>query len=973
MKRATGHDIQDMKTKVEEFKDCDLGYSLYKDYHGKSKNNTMVKESKEYNINYSLYKDYHGKSKNNTKVENSKDYNLGYSFYENFHGQSKNNTMVNFHGQSKNNTMVGESEDCNLDYSFYEDFHAQSELMNMELQLELDMVENGKEAFLRTIERARERGEESTTPYGRRLIQGLIEPMTKAINDFIAESDTGMAGRRHTALRFVKAVEPEVLAYLTLKTVLDGITRRERASRVALRVADSIMDELRMRKLREENPAQFKFVRGKLEKEHHLGRMRTLARYYANRAGVEVDWDLKTKVRVGMKLLDLLRVSTGLIEFQHVPVKLHQTELYAVPTAEAMDWINQLTDDMSILSPAYVPMVVPPKPWRGVYGGGYWSEAVRPIPLVKSNNKQYLEELDNRNIEAVFAAVNAMQNTPWRVNRKVLAVAEEAWEKNIQAGKLRIPNRDMEELPPRPADIDTNDEARRSWRRRAAKVYDRNMRLKSKRTQFRKILYIAKEFAKWERIYFPYQLDFRGRAYAIPMFLNPQGPDIAKGLLTFADGKPIEDETAAGWLAIHGANSYGQDKLSFSDRIAWVKEHQEQIMSVARDPFGKDFEWWINADSPWQFLAFAFEWAEFTEQGYGYVSSLPIAMDGSCNGLQHYSAALRDPVGGEATNLVPSPVPNDIYKRVAEVVEGYITALLRPDSPLFVAIPEGVVTTLPFDMAKLMRIWREQEIDPVDMCHKWLAWGIDRGLTKRSVMTLPYGSTQYSCREFLEEYVQERIEEGKPNVFAVNEEDNGIFKATLWLQPLVWAAIGEVVHAARVGMDWLKTCARLAASEGIPATWETPDGFLVQQFYYDATVQRVNTMLEGGVRVRLNLLKDTSQLDRRRQQQGIAPNWVHSMDATALRMYVNMAREHGIKHFALVHDSYGTVAADVETMGRCLRQAFIDLYTQHDPLEMFRVDMLMMLSEENAKQLPPVPEKGTLDLSLVAESDFFFA
>lgn len=100
---------------------------------------------------------------------------------------------------------------------------------------------------------------------------------------------------------------------------------------------------------------------------------------------------------------------------------------------------------------------------------------------------------------------------------------------------------------------------------------------------------------------------------------------------------------------------------------------------------------------------------------------------------------------------------------------------------------------------------------------------------------------------------------------------------------------------------------------------------------------------------------------------------LRSNAAAPLGMYVVMARNHGIRHFALVHDSYGTVAADVDLMGRCLRQAFIDLYTLHDPLEDFRVDIYLHLSEENVKQLPPVPPKGNLDLTQVAESDFFFA
>ena len=41
--------------------------------------------------------------------------------------------------------------------------------------------------------------------------------------------------------------------------------------------------------------------------------------------------------------------------------------------------------------------------------------------------------------------------------------------------------------------------------------------------------------------------------------------------------------------------------------------------------------------------------------------------DGSCNGLQHYAALGRDFNGGKAVNLVPGPVPADVYTEIANV------------------------------------------------------------------------------------------------------------------------------------------------------------------------------------------------------------------------------------------------------------------------------------------------------------------
>src|SRR5262249_36113216 len=88
--------------------------------------------------------------------------------------------------------------------------------------------------------------------------------------------------------------------------------------------------------------------------------------------------------------------------------------------------------------------------------------------------------------------------------------------------------------------------------------------------------------------------------------------------------------------------------------------------------------------------AFCLEWATFKREGFGFISSLPIALDGTCNALQHYAAMLRDEKSGEAVNLTPPAStgfvipgfdpdsdeepefqvepPQDIYQRAADEV-----------------------------------------------------------------------------------------------------------------------------------------------------------------------------------------------------------------------------------------------------------------------------------------------------------------
>ncbi|MGO8639201.1 DNA-directed RNA polymerase, partial [Rhizobium ruizarguesonis] len=78
-------------------------------------------------------------------------------------------------------------------------------------------------------------------------------------------------------------------------------------------------------------------------------------------------------------------------------------------------------------------------------------------------------------------------------------------------------------------------------------------------------------------------LDWRGRAYPLPLYLTPQGNDLQRGLLTFANAVPIHDEEAAEWLAIHGAGCWGYDKVSLEERVQWVLEHEVEIIASAQN------------------------------------------------------------------------------------------------------------------------------------------------------------------------------------------------------------------------------------------------------------------------------------------------------------------------------------------------------------------------------------------------------
>ena len=87
---------------------------------------------------------------------------------------------------------------------------------------------------------------------------------------------------------------------------------------------------------------------------------------------------------------------------------------------------------------------------------------------------------------------------------------------------------------------------------------------------------------------------------------------------------------------------------------------------------------------------------------------------------------------------------------------------------------------------------------------------------------------------------------------------------------------------------------------------------------------------------------------------------------------VNRAVDEGIQNFAMVHDSYGVLAADMDQLYVGLRQAFVDIY-QNDVMTDFFKSATSCLSDNELEAMPAQPKKGTFKLELVKESKYFFA
>jgi DNA-directed RNA polymerase len=139
-------------------------------------------------------------------------------------------------------------------------------------------------------------------------------------------------------------------------------------------------------------------------------------------------------------------------------------------------------------------------------------------------------------------------------------------------------------------------------------------------------------------------------------------------MLTFAEAKPLGSRGLY-WLKVHLANLAGNDKISFDERAQFTEDNMDNVRACVNDPFGEN-RWWMSLDDPFQAKATCHELIKAIDSGSPetYECSLPVHMDGSCNGLQHYAALGRDVVGGKAVNLCASDKPQDVYSGVMEEV-----------------------------------------------------------------------------------------------------------------------------------------------------------------------------------------------------------------------------------------------------------------------------------------------------------------
>lgn len=509
------------------------------------------------------------------------------------------------------------------------------------------------------------------------------------------------------------------------------------------------------------------------------------------------------------------------------------------------------------------PMLAPPRPWSALQRGGYAYALADSVPLVRNVSAL---DADPTCPQVVYDTLNPLQETAWRINEGVLTVAQQLQERLTAEERL--------------------------------------------------VLAEAADEAGQAALYFVHSLDFCGRIYPLGTYLTPQGPDLARALLCFANVCTI---TAQDGPALAALDRYGEQCLgSPLDPIT--------VARIARGPVETQPVWWA-AKKRWQYLAFCRErtaLADAHAAGKPYVSALPVWQDALANGLQHMALLLRDSELAPLVSLMPN-APRDVYEDVATRMSAHLWATVR-------------------DFTKSMTSAEAGANHPAEELLAQYGGTITRDVAKMPTMLFGYGGTQ---RGIWDRFVEDR---------GLNAAEARSFTQAAWAV----LTAGVMARAFQL-RRWFRTVGWAIGQTGNPAAWIVPGTTFpaVQRNCFKAKEARLLFQWDSVTpppRLRVFNGRRTT-LDKSHHATSLAPNVIHSLDAAHLMLTVTQLPP-GVS-IGTVHDSFATRATEAATLERAFKSAFMTLYGDgQNPLQ----DLAQQFRRQCAK-MPAPPEQGRLTIS----------
>jgi DNA-directed RNA polymerase len=742
-----------------------------------------------------------------------------------------------------------------------------------QVNFERDAIKCGLDKLRKQTKDLEDKQYASATAYGTASMDMLLPLVVERIEETVEyQVKRGKNGVSFKHIHeYLRDVEPLAAAGIALKVTFDRVFSTKDGASQLVNVTDAIgqavEQECQMQYYERVCPGLLKVIKDNYwHRACGTHQKLVVVRTLINRSDVTPwkTWQRDVRVKLGNWLLSCIMDASGWFT-RDMQREGRKTVNYVIATPDFMKIKDEVMAQCELFSPIAYPMLIEPNNWTNERHGGYLLNEIRMChDLVRRGDRTRIQG------ETPLAALNKIQKVAYTLNPFVTMVANHLMDKGISVGKF-IPIVDYP-LPVKPVDIDTNKEARQSYKRDCAEIYNKKADVYRRSCRTRMTMEAVDLFKDKEMFFIPHSFDYRGRMYPIPSFLTMQDTDFGKSLLKFYEGSKLTPD-AEDWLSFQVATTYGHDKETIKYRLEWTTNNHHLITRIAEDPIGCLPDW-ESAEEPWLFLAACDEYYHCCIKRDRDYTALPVAVDATCSGLQILAGLCRDASTASLVNVLPGKRPADAYRTVAEHAKPNVPESIRPH--------------------------------------------MDRKVVKRVVMTVPYNAKPHSNRGYIRDALKEK---------GVEIEKDDLTKTV----KAVRAAMDEIVPGPMAVMTWFETEVGKAIKRGeSQLQWCTPSGFVVTQRLMKKLFKDVELQLLGRVKIRVST-EDSDKVDLSHHKNATAPNVIHSLDASLL----HLASLRFDAPLSVIHDSVLCRATDMSALSSIVREVYMHLFAEHDYLKDF--------------------------------------
>ena len=318
------------------------------------------------------------------------------------------------------------------------EIHSVEGTLEEQVSIEEECRDVGTLRYLEQVRKEIAEGRICSTPYGSLLIKLGMPLYVEKLKEYFKQPLVKHHVKQRNLLLLITE-DVDVIAYEVLTSVLNSASSNNNSlTNVANAIMDKLFNNYVYGKIKTNNPKLYSYLGYEFKRATKRKRKELIDKNIKSLYDEYSQPESALKLQVGSMLIRLLELSGAniiTIDKRVITYSPYKTGFTISFSPEAMEIMASI--DGSDIARNFIerkPLIIPPKDWTSIRGGGYYTTKDR---LVNYGNSAITRDFQNeQTYRDVLPIINKLQRTPWRVNARMLDIVEYVFTHDIPIGKL---------------------------------------------------------------------------------------------------------------------------------------------------------------------------------------------------------------------------------------------------------------------------------------------------------------------------------------------------------------------------------------------------------------------------------------------------------------------------------------------------------------------------------------------------------